>query len=303
MKTVSYWLKKSPIITSIIALIITYGFYILPFWDESNLFQIMVRELIVGGVMLLLIALITGVGEIKFSLKGFGYAFKQTWLFILLDSLLSSISLILLFAGIYTLSDQLVIKFIELVIFALFIGFYEEGLFRGLFFNAFLSKWGNSHKGIINAAIWSSVLFGLLHIYPSIVGGDITDLISFGTALGKTIQTGMFAFVLAAVYLKTRNFWDIAILHGLNDFVLFISTELVHNPNADSSYGNYTSGGSMGINMLIIYLVIILIALFPTIKAVKILKEIPLPQDGFFVEPWSPINPYTNNNTISNENK
>lgn len=288
------WLRKSPVLTSIIALIITYGFYIAPFWDDSDLFQLMIRELIVGSVMLILIALITGVKEIKFSLKGFGFAFKRTWIFLLLSVLLSSFSLVLLFTGRSTFTDHILLKFIELIILALFIGFYEEGLFRGLFLNAFLSKWGHSHKGIFNAALLSSILFGALHIYPSIIHGEITDLISFGTALGKTLQAGMLAFVLAAVYLKTRNFWDIAIIHGLNDFIVFISTELTVIPNSESSHGNYTSGGSMGLIMIGFYIVMILITLFPTIKAAKILKELPLPQEGFFEEAWSPINPYEN---------
>ena len=88
-------------------------------------------------------------------------------------------------------------------------GLFEEVLFRGLILKLLLVKMGHTKKGIINAIIISSVIFGLLHIINSIAG-----TLEIATNIEQIVATTGFGFLYAVLYLRTKNLWVPILLHG-----------------------------------------------------------------------------------------
>ena len=87
------------------------------------------------------------------------------------------------------------------------VGFNEEIYFRGLALK-FISD-----KGVKKAIIWSSVIFGVLHIANALNGRDLTYIIlqvSFAFLIG---------FVFAEIVSITESIWVVIICHFAHDFI------------------------------------------------------------------------------------
>jgi len=91
----------------------------------------------------------------------------------------------------------------------LFVGIFEEFLFRGFILNMFLSKRENGKSmGKIAAVLFASVLFGLVHFLnlfdnPQLVNYTISQVF-------YALFTGIY---LGALYLKTKSIWVAVICH------------------------------------------------------------------------------------------
>jgi membrane protease YdiL (CAAX protease family) len=97
------------------------------------------------------------------------------------------------------------------VIFLIGIAFGEEMFARGLCFGM-LRKYGQR-----NAIIFSSVIFGLLHL--NLYTGKSWEL---WTAYSHVISTGIFGVIAAQVMIMTRSIWVSVILHTFaNWFIVF----------------------------------------------------------------------------------
>lgn len=169
----------------------------------------------------------------------------------------------------------------------LFVGIFEEALFRGLIFNSMLIKNGATKKGIYKAMIISSIIFGFVHIFPVFISFEFLDPIVFLQSLLKTIQTGMMGFFLAAIYLKTKSLWGIAFIHGFNDLLLIVWGNLMSLPTAsflaNTPLASYTSaGGEASFMLVIVYLVTILLSIPFITKSIKIVNSLDLPQHGLY---------------------
>ena len=162
-------------------------------------------------------------------------------------------------------------------IFCIFIGLFEEFMVRGLVLNGLLARMGTTRKGIFWACILSSVFFGLLHVDISRIG-DVTTL-ELAQGVLKVLQTGMYGFALAAVVCKTGELITVSLLHGLDDWLLFILTFAM----GESLETEYVSAGTEeGISTVIVYLVCIALYIPLIIKAVRILKDLDVPNRGAF---------------------
>jgi uncharacterized protein len=105
--------------------------------------------------------------------------------------------------------------FTELLAIAFLIGFAEEAIFRGLMLNALKAR------GLWQAAIISSLLFGLSHslnLLSGKSGADILIQISYALAIG---------FAFAALVLKKGILWPLVVAHALIDFTSFIGKATV----------------------------------------------------------------------------
>ena len=254
--------------------------------DKSDLTFTLFREIIPALLTLFFIYLVTGKEEVVFSTKGLGFAFKKGWYVLVIASLSGLLSLTLLIKK--PLDPNFILIFCECVVFATCIGLFEEGLFRGLFLNALLTKYGDSFKGILKAVIISSILFGFLHVAPSFLE-DIThpqnlSLIVIGQFIGKTIQTGMMGFIMAAIYLRNHNLWSIAIIHGMNDFIEFIPGYLFNSIDL----GSYVHSDN-GLGYIFVYLGFSILSIPFVVVGYRILKNIKIPQTSFFKACWFPL--------------
>lgn len=89
-------------------------------------------------------------------------------------------------------------------------GFYEEVIMRGMLLGHMMEHWKNDERKILKSVLSTSVLFGLVHLGNLIKAGVISTLfqVCYATVLG---------LVFAAAYLRTKNLWACALLHGLVD--------------------------------------------------------------------------------------
>ncbi len=91
----------------------------------------------------------------------------------------------------------------ELVLFALFIGFCEELMFRG-----FLQPWIEQSAGYASGLVWSNVLFGLVHAVS----------LTYGVLAG--VAGAYLGWLLDAP--GERNLLTPIITHGVYDYLAFL---------------------------------------------------------------------------------
>lgn len=100
----------------------------------------------------------------------------------------------------------------------LFTGVFEEGLFRAVALDALRPAFGPGHRGVVLAALASSVLFGALHVSmgdAATAGGAVAWL----QLLLKPVQAMLFGFFMAALFVRTRSLWAVAGAHALFDLL------------------------------------------------------------------------------------
>lgn len=157
------------------------------------------------------------------------------------------------------------------------IGFLEEFMVRGLILNGLLARMGASRKGILWACIISSVVFGLMHVnLSSLATATPLELLQ---AVLKVIQTGTYGFALAAVVCKTGELVSAALLHALDDWLLYILT-FIMGGSITTEY--VSSGTEEGWATVTVYVVCIVLYIPLVIRAVHTLNEIDVPNRGAF---------------------
>lgn len=102
------------------------------------------------------------------------------------------------------------------------VGIREELVFRGIIFNSMMLKYGKSVKGMWFSVIFSSLMFGLLHLGNFFAGGEVTGII---IQIVGAVSLGV---LLTAIYLRGGNIWIPIIIHAAIDASgLFESTFLI----------------------------------------------------------------------------
>lgn len=95
----------------------------------------------------------------------------------------------------------------------LFVGAFEEFLYRGFVLNVFLiGKKGGKGTGKAAAIVISSVLFGLTHFLNLF---DSPQLIL--ATLAQFFYATFIGIYFAVLYLKTENIWVVVILHAFSN--------------------------------------------------------------------------------------
>lgn len=92
------------------------------------------------------------------------------------------------------------------------VGLLEECIFRGLFFYLLLDYFPKTKTGFLKTYFYSSVLFGVAHIFNLFSGADV-----FSTLLQVAycvLTGGMFSFL----FIKTQNIICPALIHGVYNF-------------------------------------------------------------------------------------
>ncbi len=92
-------------------------------------------------------------------------------------------------------------------------GFAEELFFRGYIFYTLRGWLPDKRLGVGVALLVSTLLFGLLHAYQGVVG---------------MLDTGLFALLMALLYLWRGRLAAPMIAHGLNNMLLFIGLYLLY---------------------------------------------------------------------------
>lgn len=104
-------------------------------------------------------------------------------------------------------------QYIVLLLFVIAVGFNEEIYFRGIVYNFLLVK------GSKTAIIFSSIIFGVLHLANAFNGKNLTYLIL------QMIFAFLVGFVLAEIVNITKSLWFLIIWHALHDYIASITRE------------------------------------------------------------------------------
>ena len=100
------------------------------------------------------------------------------------------------------------VQVIMLVVFSFMIGFAEEALCRGVMLGAFMPQ------GAMRAALYSSLIFGSMHLFNLLYGMDIV------TALLYVFYASLIGFGLAAPFIRGGSgIWPVIIVHSLYDLL------------------------------------------------------------------------------------
>ncbi|MBI9051083.1 MAG: CPBP family intramembrane metalloprotease [Anaerolineaceae bacterium] len=165
-----------------------------------------------GGVSILLMLLLAWLGMLKQAGFTKPSEWKQVWLNwpILVFFLINTDFSVLGGTNPIDFSKPDLIFLFFLLYLA--VGFIEEILFRGVMLPLMLRKWGATRKGIYWTVIFSSAIFGVIHIFNLIMGrytllASITQII-VGTCFGV---------YFAACFLRNRSIWPVIITHALFD--------------------------------------------------------------------------------------
>lgn len=100
---------------------------------------------------------------------------------------------------------------VSLALLALFIGFHEEVIWRGLILKVL------APKGKMQAVLWSAFFFGIIHFNTILLGANP------GYSLLQVIASFLGGIGLAAIRIRIQSLWPLIIAHGLNDFTMFLT--------------------------------------------------------------------------------
>ncbi|SHO47684.1 CPBP family intramembrane glutamic endopeptidase [Anaerocolumna xylanovorans] len=103
------------------------------------------------------------------------------------------------------------LQYIILLLFTVAVGFNEEIYFRGLAFKVM------EEKGRKKAIIWSSAVFGVLHLINVLNGKDTLYLVL------QMFFAFLVGFVLAEIVSITKSLWVIIIWHAAYDYISSIT--------------------------------------------------------------------------------
>ncbi|MDR2600032.1 MAG: CPBP family intramembrane metalloprotease, partial [Oscillospiraceae bacterium] len=134
-------------------------------------------------------------------------------------------------------------------------GMFEEILIRGLILKLLLLAMGHTKKGIINACLISSAIFGILHIMNIVIVGDLLPVIA------QVIWATFFGVFYAALFLRTKTLWIPILLHGLTNvstqiFNVIVSPDISQNQTA-SGIANALTNVALALPFLIVGLILL----------------------------------------------
>ena len=105
------------------------------------------------------------------------------------------------------------------------VGIYEEVLFRGLILKILLKKMGQSKRGIINACLISSAIFGISHISNVVGLIGYSEQMSVSVVLpiiSQVIFTSAFGLFAVALFMRSGTLWVPILIHGIGNLTVHI---------------------------------------------------------------------------------
>lgn len=133
-------------------------------------------------------------------------------------------------------------------------GLFEEVLVRGYAYNNFKNYFGNSVVGVKKSIVWSSVLFGVMHIV-NLSGYDLASILTTASQVISAIIIGMF---FALVYVKVKSLWAVIIIHALMDGATFLLYSLLSPEAFQLTKEGVLSTGEIIIQTFVMPLIMVL---------------------------------------------
>ncbi|MBR4575462.1 MAG: CPBP family intramembrane metalloprotease [Lachnospiraceae bacterium] len=252
-------LEQSPLITGVAGVIVGVGGMKILGAGDGNLLKMFALRAVLFLAMCVFVYLISREKPFENCHTSTGYVVR--W------ELLTMIPYVIMLPLQFTMEEGSIvpdwpIKLILSIILSVFIGLYEETVFRVIINDAILYKFRNSKYVFAWIAVISSLVFGVVHT----IGADYSSVSAYISAGLKTVQTGLVGFCLLILYWKTRNIWGIALAHALYDGLSIVPKSIYEGATkglgSAKEYVNLESGGNMGYFIFIVPLTIAAIILW-----------------------------------------
>lgn len=164
-----------------------------------------------------------------------------------------------------------------ITIYCLLIGINEEVMFRGLCLGGLLAWLGEKRSGIIASCVISSLIFGAFHVIGSL---DLTNFLSIAQGLMKTLESGLFGFVLCVPVIEDHNLGGAITFHAYDDWIVMLGS-IFTGISESTTY--VTDSPQLATFVIGIYAVMCLLFLPKMIQAIRRLQQIEEPQLGPFM--------------------
>lgn len=248
----------------------------------STGFDVMMTVVVFRSV--LAVAFIIALGGrswLRFSPRTVRSAWKYSWFMILINVLLSGLITYELVMQIMegTFDTASAVYWIGYsTILCFFVGINEEGIFRGLFMGGLLAKLGSKKNGPLIAALVSSLAFGAVHV---IFDMDFSNIYAIGTGALKTLETSMFALILCVPVMRDKSLWGAMTVHSFFDWVILCGETVANGGITPPTYVSTSPEQAMA--TMVVFGIIAALYLPKTIRAIKDLRAMELPQNGPFI--------------------
>ena len=261
MKKILEFLKKQPLLTAFIGLVVAVCGIKLLYGD--NYFGEGVLRVVLSLAMCTILYLISGTKTFDQCEKTTGYVLKRLSGFIIFSLTLTVVlGAFTIFGNSYVgenvlpYQNNIPLQFIGTAFLCFFVGIFEELAFRAVLNDGIVYQFRDKKGVFVASAVISSLVFGWVHI----MGADVSEPLLFGQAALKTISTALFGFAFLILYWKTRNVWACALAHGLYDFLAgIIGCIYVSDEQAGDTYVRTGTQGIAGFATLIVDLIVALI--------------------------------------------
>ena len=118
----------------------------------------------------------------------------------------------------FNFSDTTINTFITYLLRVLSSAFLEEYLFRGLILGIFLFYYPKTKKGLLKSVIFSSLIFGIMHLVNLWTIKEETS----ENVLNQIYAASCIGIMYGATYLRTKSIVILGILHFLTNFFTLI---------------------------------------------------------------------------------
>ena len=249
-------LKTHPVLTGIIA--VTIGVTATKLYPTDKLYMAAFLRIVLTMAMCMFVYLISGEKSFEKCHTTTGYVYRIGFISILMNVFFLIFALLPLLMGVNKLVDGWYYRLIIAFVLAIFVGLFEELMFRVIINDALLYAFRNSKHIFVWIAFVSSFVFGFVHV----IGVNIfASPMSFTGAMLKTISTALGGFCWLMLYWKTRNLWGIALLHATDDLVSFVPRALTNI--VDGQLGGadaYVNSGPDAAGLYVLMIVFSLVA-------------------------------------------
>jgi len=96
------------------------------------------------------------------------------------------------------------------------VAFVEETLFRGIILYILVRVWGATRRGLLSAVLFTTLLFGLLHMLQALAGSTPAE------ALLTVINSMLSGFWWAALLLMWGSIWPVVLIHAFTNLAVVL---------------------------------------------------------------------------------
>lgn len=217
MKACIGFLKKQPLITGLICLVLSVVTVRMVDTYGGLSPQGMVIRMLLTVECAAFLFLISREKVFEHADNQTGYALRKLSRLLILPAVLGIMGLLQAFRN--PPAEHLGLRLAYSLTELLFVGLFEELCFRAVLNDAMLYRFREKKGIFVWIAVVSSLIFGAVHM----LGSDVGSGMAIAQAVLKTIATALFGFAILIVYWKTHNIWACALIHSLNDLLTSFS--------------------------------------------------------------------------------